>query len=84
MPLLTLSFLDWLREVVESFESLIVGVVSFVINVFQGLWDFIKLLPSVVTMLTASIGGLPESIALFATLSITIAVVLMVLGRNNN
>lgn len=84
MPLLTLSFLDWLGECVESVSSVFVGLVSFVNNVFQGLWDFIKLLPSVVTMLIASIGGLPESIALFATLSITIAVVLMVLGRNNN
>lgn len=84
MILLPLSFFDWIAEFLTSLGSTITGLVNLIWNLLGGLVDFLKVLPTVITMLTNSIGNLPDIVLPFATMSITIAVVLLVLGRSND
>lgn len=77
------GLMDWLWGFFQSLIDIIVSVFRLVWNLLGGLVDFIKVLPSVISMLTSSIANLPDIILPFATISITAAVVLLILGRSN-
>lgn len=77
------GLMDWLWGFLQSLIDIIVSVARLVCNLLGGLVDFIKVLPSVISMLTSSIANLPDIILPFATISITAAVVLLILGRSN-
>ena len=77
------GLMDWLWGFLQSLIDIIVSVARLVWNLLGGLVDFIKVLPSVISMLTSSIANLPDIILPFATISITAAVVLLILGRSN-
>lgn len=77
------GLMDWLWGFLQSLIDIIVSVARLVWNLLGGLVDFIKVLPSVISMLTSSISNLPDIILPFATISITAAVVLLILGRSN-
>lgn len=78
------GLMDWLWGFFQSLIDIIVSVFRLVWNLLGGLVDFIKVLPSVISMLTSSIANLPDIILPFATISITVAVVLLILGRSNS
>ncbi len=78
------GLMDWLSTAFQSIIDMIVSVGRLLWNLVGGLVDFLKVLPSVVSMLTSSVANLPDIILPFATVSITVAVVLLVLGRSNN
>lgn len=68
------NFFEWIYQTVST-------VFDFVGSVIAGLFNIVKSLPMVVTMLTSSIGYLPSTIAAFATLTITISIVYLLVGR---
>lgn len=76
--------LEWFQSFFSSIGDTIVSLVQFVVSIGQALFDLIKMLPTVISMLVSSIGYLPSMLALFATLSISISVIYLVAGRNNN
>lgn len=69
--------IDFLKELGEFFHSLI----DIVVNLIQQLITFIMLIPVGVNMLITSVGYLPSILIVFATLSITVSVIYLVLGR---
>ena len=69
--------IDFLKELGEFFQTLI----DIVVNFIQQLITFVMLIPVGVNMLVTSVGYLPSILIIFATLSITISVIYLILGR---
>ena len=69
-----LDFVDWLVTIVES-------LFQFLGTLIDGLLNLVQALPQAISMLTSSIGYLPSTLAAFATLTVTICVLFIVLGR---
>lgn len=76
--------LTWLQDFFTWFGTMIESLVSFVVNMVTGLLDLLASIPTILTFLTSSIGHLPPVVLPFATAGITISVVLLVVGRQNN
>lgn len=76
--------LDWITSFFESIGDTIVSLFNLLLSLFKGLFDFIALLPSIITLLVDSIGFLPSVVSLFAMLSIMTSVIYLILGRNNS
>lgn len=76
--------LDWIKNFLESLWDIILSLVGFVEQIAKGLTDLLKYLPEVVSMVTSSVGWLPSVLTVFATLSITVSVIMLIAGRNNN
>lgn len=69
--------IDFLKELGQFFQT----ALDMAVNFIQQLLTFIKLIPVGVTMLFTSVGYLPSILIVFATLSITVSVIYLVLGR---
>lgn len=69
--------IDFLKELGEFFHTLI----DIVVNLIHQLITFVMLIPVGVNMLITSVGYLPSILIVFATLSITVSVIYLVLGR---
>ena len=65
---------NWIIDLLQT-------IADFIVNMIFGLGNIIKSIPMVITMLTQSIGYLPTTIAAFATITITISVVYLLVGR---
>lgn len=68
------KFFSWLADTIAS-------LVNFLASLIKGLIQLISLIPSAVNMLTKSIGILPSLLIGFATLTITISVIFILVGR---
>ncbi len=71
------DFIDWISSIFDS-------LFTFFENFITSIIDFLKLIPTLVQFATDSIANLPAMIMTFATITISISVVLLVLGRSNN
>lgn len=69
------NFFDWLY-------SFLGNIGNFLISIIDGLLNIIKSLPVVMNMISSSIGYLPSTLAAFATLTITISIVYLLVGRD--
>lgn len=69
--------IDFLKELGSFFQTLL----DMVVNLIQQLITFIMLIPVGVNMLVTSVGYLPSILIVFATLSITVSAIYLVLGR---
>lgn len=78
------EFFSWIQSAFESIVDIFESVIQLVLSIGESLFDLIKMIPAVVTMVTSSIGYLPSMLILFAGLSITVSVVYLIAGRNNN
>lgn len=76
--------LEWIQNFLVSIGSTIQSVFSLLFSLVQSLFDLVKMLPSMVTLTTSAIGFLPDMVMLFAGLSITVSVIYLIAGRNNN
>lgn len=65
---------NWIMDLLQT-------IADFIVNTILGLGNIIKSIPMVISMLTDSIGYLPDTIAAFATITITISVVYLLVGR---
>lgn len=75
---------EWLSIFFQSLVDMVVSIGQLIGNLVGGLFDFLKVLPNVITMLSSSIANLPDIVLPFATISITVSVVLLIIGRSNN
>lgn len=71
---------DFLGSIWNAIES----IFGFVINTVKGLVSVFLMLPKFITYVTSSIGYLPSMLAVFATATVAIAIVYLVIGRNTN
>lgn len=78
------GFITWVYDFFSSLVEVVQSAVMIIKNMFTGLIDFIKCLPAVITLLNSGVENLPSVVLPFATMSIVVAVVLLVLGRSNN
>lgn len=69
--------IDFLKELGSFFQTLL----DMAVNLMQQLITFIMLIPVGVSMLVTSVGFLPSILIIFATVSITVSVIYLVLGR---
>lgn len=65
---------NWIMDLLQT-------IADFIVNTILGLDNIIKSIPMVISMITESIGYLPSTIAAFATITITISVVYLLVGR---
>lgn len=70
-----LNFFDWLVDTISS-------LLEFLWTLIKGLIQLISLIPTAVNLLTNSIGILPSLLVGFATATITISVIFVMVGRN--
>ena len=61
----------------------IISLWNFLITLIKGLLQLISLIPMSVNMLTDSIGVLPSIFVAFATATITISVIFILVGRES-
>lgn len=71
---------DFLSSIWGALQSLF----SFVLSTIKGLLAVFMMLPKFITYVTSSIGFLPSLLAVFATATVAIAIVYLVIGRNTN
>lgn len=65
----------------SSLWDIISSVIEFFKSFIEGLFTFLKLLPGLVAQATSAIGYLPSLVIVFATLTITISVIMIIVGR---
>ena len=78
------GFFEWRSHMWQTVQDVFSSIFILVGNLVGGLFDFLKVLPNVITMLSSSIANLPDIVLPFATISITVAIVLLIIGRSNN
>lgn len=59
------------------------SLVSFLVEMIEGLLRLIALIPTAVTSLTTGVGYLPSILATFAAATITISVIFVIVGRES-
>lgn len=69
--------IDFLKELGDFFHT----VIDIAVNFIHQFITFVRLIPYGVNMLITSVGYLPSILIVFATLSITVSVIYLVLGR---
>ena len=69
------NFFQWFWDILTSIYNLVGSLV-------KGLLNLIKALPSIISTATNAIGYLPSVLIVFATLTITISVVYLIVGRD--
>lgn len=69
-----------LNKIIEFFSS----IIEFAVGLVSGLFDLLELIPATVSMFMSGVNNLPDLLIPFAVSSIAIAVVLLVVGRQNN
>lgn len=69
-----------LNDIIEFLGS----IIEFAVSLVSGLFDLLTLIPSTVQMFTGAVNSLPELLIPFAMSSISIAIILLVVGRQNN
>ncbi len=70
--------LSFLSGIVDFFKS----IISLVWQIITGLIRLLALIPEMVTNLTDSLGLLPSFLVAFATVTITVSVIFIILGRS--
>lgn len=67
---------------IQSVWDILQAIVSFVVSTIQGLITMITSLPQILATATSAIGYLPSILSAFATLTITISIIYLIIGRN--
>lgn len=71
-----INFFQWISNLFEI-------LFNFIVNFIDSILNFLKILPTVLTFLFSSISYLPDVLISFATIGITISIVLLLIGRQN-
>lgn len=74
--------LETITNFFTSISDFLTSLIDFLINQITGLLQVFRTIPSVISMFSRAIAFIPPSIAVFATLTITISVVYLVVGRD--
>lgn len=76
-----MQLLNWISDFLQTVVDTIVSIFSFFLNLIMGLLNFLKLLPTYISYVTLSVGFLPSFLTVFASATIAIAVIYVILGR---
>lgn len=78
------SSIRGIADIFEWFADTLITLVVFLLNLIESLIQFLGLVPIVLTFITSSIGYLPTVVMGFASVTITIAILYLILGRNGD
>lgn len=76
-----------MQLIIDAFQylfELIQMVFDFVTLLIESLFNFLKMLPTCIEMLVASVAYLPGEVMVFATLSISVSVIFIIVGRGSS
>lgn len=74
--------MTWLIDFFKTLGETIVAIIEFVVDFFTGLVNFLASLPSFIRILNGVIGHMPTFLTFFLTISITVSVIFIILGRD--
>ncbi len=69
------NFFQWLYEFIGD-------LFGFVYSLIKGLLNVLYSIPQILSFTASSIGFLPSVLTVFATLTITVSVIYLIVGRN--
>lgn len=75
--------LDTIKNFFLWIYNLIVDIIGFITSLVTGLINVLKSIPQILTFITSSIGFLPSVLSVFATLTITISIIYLIVGRQS-
>ena len=67
----------------SSIWDIVTSIIEFFKSFIEGLFTFFKLLPGLIAQAITAIGFLPSLVIVFATLTITISVIMIIVGRES-
>lgn len=76
--------MSWIINFFKSLWDTITALIDLVINLVSGLFQFIANLPTFISYLTKTIAILPGWLLPFCTISITVSVLFIILGRGKS
>ena len=79
VPIPAAGLFDFLKQIADFIGS----IIDFVIQMVSGLVRLLTLIPTCVTLLTESLGVLPTVLVGFASVTITVCVIFIILGREH-
>ena len=74
--------LDTIKNFFLWIYNLIVDIIGFITSLVTGLINVLKSIPQILTFTTSAIGFLPSVLSVFATLTITISIIYLIVGRH--
>ncbi|MCM1363594.1 MAG: hypothetical protein NC122_00630 [Faecalibacterium sp.] len=78
------AILKYITDFLGSIWDAIQAIFSFLMSVIRGLISLFGMLPKFITYVTSSIGYMPSMLAVFATATLAIAIVYLVIGRDTS
>lgn len=76
--------MTWIINFFKDIKSIIESLVTLIISLVTGLVNLIKMIPTVLANITSAIGFLPTCLLAFASISITISIIFMLVNRGGN
>ena len=70
-------------NVLRSIADVIINIAEFLISFFVSFFELIKNIPQYLSFITNNLSSLPNIVIPFATASISLYIVFLILGRNN-
>lgn len=74
----------WLINFFKSLFDVIASLIDLVISLVKGLVDFISSLPTFISLISASFGHIPSLILPFVTITLTLSIIFIILGRSKS
>ena len=69
---------------IKNIGLVFVSIGQFVVSLVTGTINLLQMIPQGISILTQSIGFLPQVFVMFATVSITVLVIYMIVGRSHS
>ena len=76
--------MNFIIEFFQDCATLIGTLIDFIVLLFRDLLQLILILPKSVVYITSAVGHLPPLLLPFATLTIAIAILFLILGRGHS
>lgn len=75
--------MNWIIEFLKSLFGTITSIVSLLISLVKSLINFLLSLPMFIETLNASVSSVPDFMLTFVSITITVSVILLIIGREN-
>lgn len=69
---------------IKNIGMVFASIGQFVVSLVTGTINLLQMIPQGISILTQSIGFLPQVFVMFATVSITVLVIYMIVGRSHS
>lgn len=74
--------LAWIQQFLITLGDIFQNIIQFFIGVVHGLYSFIKILPSILSVSSEAIGYMPSLFAAFGAVTIAVCIIYLIVGRS--